>query len=164
MSQLQVVLDGRGAGPEELAAASASLLAQVEGPLLDATATLRPDVPLLVVPGHVVLARGAVRRLLSDLATPGRCLTCVVAPGSATLTRVTAWAPRWLAHWPGTLADLVDADLAFDREHLPTGSPVARAWLRADAVGVAAAADVGPDPAGWARRTGLLLDRDAAVA
>ncbi|AXH96757.1 hypothetical protein [Ornithinimicrobium avium] len=164
MSELQVVLDGRGARPEERAVAAATLLAQVDQTLLDpATASLRRDIPLLVVPGRAALARGAVRRVLADLATPGRCLTCVLLPGDG-LLRVAAWAPRWLADWQGSLADLVDADLAFDREHLPTGSPLARAWLRADAVGVSAAADVGADPAGWARRTGLLLDRDAVVA
>lgn len=190
MSELQVLLDGRGARPEELAIAAVTLLATVpraSAPhvgllgtgavralqhrlgerlreLDPATAPLRRHVPLIVVPGRAAIACGAVRRLLADLATPGRCLTCVLVPGGDGTDRLACWAPRWLGDWAGSLPDLLDADLAFDREHLPAGSPVARAWLRPDAVGVASATAVGADPEGWARRTGLLLDRDAAVA
>lgn len=187
MNELQVVLDARGAEPSELTTAAATLLAAVPGlevlgarddqvallrersgdrvlPLDARSGTLRRDVPVLVAPARAAYARGAVRRLLADLATPGRCLTCVLVPGSEVGARLACWAADWLTGWSGTLSELVDADLDFDRRHLPPGSPVARAWLRADVVGIAPAASVGEDPDRWARRTGLALDRDAAVA
>lgn len=185
--ELQVLLDARGATPEEVATAAGTLLGSVpqlqvvradeaQTALLTArfgertpglqlgTGRLRRDVPLLVAPGTAAYARGAVRRVLADLATPGRCLTCVLVPGQDVGPRVACWAPGWLSGYAGTLADLVEADLAFDREHLPAGSPVARSWLRADAVGVVPAAEVGAEGDAWSRRTGLRLDRDAVIA
>lgn len=187
MTDLQVLLDAHGTGPQELSTAAATLLASVPGvelvratagqadllagrfggrvlPTDLRTAPVRREVPVLVASGRAAYARGAVRRVLADLATPGRLLTCVLVPGDDVGQRLACWSPEWLGGYAGTLEDLVGADLDFDRRHLPAGSPVARAWLRADAVGLARAQDVAEDPAGWARTTGLRLERDAAVA
>lgn len=176
MTHVQVLLDCRGATPEELAATAATLLAEVavvevvqaEGGTLAALTdrfgdrvrrarTLRRDVPVLVAPRGALFARGSVRRVLADVARPGRCLTCVLVPGAQQLTRVTCWAPAWLADYRGTVEELVGADLAFDRRVLPPRSPAARAWLRADVVGVASTSDVQGDVGRWARRAGVGL-------
>ncbi len=189
MEELQVLLDARGATPGELATAADTLLASVPGlEVVDAdpaqlaelarrvgprARTLVPDaadraprrdVPVLVAPGRAAYARGAVRRMLSELSVPGRCAVCVLVPGEDVDARVALWAPAFLGTFRGSLADLSSAGLAFDREYLPAGSPVARVWLRSDSVGIAPAADVGDGAARWALATGLRLDRDAAVA
>ena len=116
MNDLQVLLDAHGAGAEELSTAATTLLASVPGvelvratdaqadqltsrfgdrllPLDLRSAAGRRDVPVLVAPGRAAFARGAVRRLLADLETPGRCLTCVLVPGDDVGTRVACWAP-----------------------------------------------------------------------
>lgn len=173
----QVLIDPRGATEQELRTSVATLLDQVPGvELVDPTPTqladltdrfgarvrpadaVRSDVPVLVGSGRVCWAAGAVRRILADLATPGRSLTRVVVHGlPVSEGQVACWAPRWVAGFTGTAADLARVDLGFDRDHLPRTSPVVRSWLRADAVGVTLVSDVGEDARRWSRRTGLLL-------
>jgi hypothetical protein len=183
VTELQVLLDARRRGVEELAASLRTVLSQVpavevvhadEGVLaaladrfggrVAPARQLRRDAHILVVPGSAALARGAVRRLLADLAVPGRRLTCVLVPGDHGGLRVACWSAGWAAGYAGTVEELVDAGLAFDRDHLPTGSATARAWLRADQVGVAPAHDVGARAGRWAWGAGAALGRDAAVA
>lgn len=187
MTDAEVLLDVRGADRAELTVAATTLLKCVPGigvvhadqeqqtvlterfadrvtfPDLR-TAPVPREVPLLVASARTAYARGAVRRLLADLATPGRCLSAVLVPGEPVGSRVAGWAPSWLRDYAGTLEELVNADLAFDRAHLPASSPLARAWLRGDAVGIVRAGSVDGDPDRWGRRVGLLLERDAAVA
>jgi hypothetical protein len=182
VTELQVLLDARGRSVEELSVSIRTLLAQVravelvhvDDEVLTAVAgrsggavtrarQLRRGASVLVVPGSAALARGAVRRVLADLAVPGRRLTCVLVPGDLAGLRVACWSAGWVAGYGGTVEELVDAGLAFDRDHLPAGSPTARAWLRADHVGVAAVDDVGPRPGRWAWRAGAALGRDTAV-
>lgn len=182
MTDPQVLIDPRGTAPAELVTGVRTILREVQSvelvhPDLEQVVlleeafpgrvtralALRPAVPVLVVPGGVALARRAVGRILSDLATPGRALTAVLVPGER-MRRVACWSPAWLSGFPGTLEDLVGADLAFDRSHLAHGSTTARSWLRADSVGVAQARDVGDRPMAWALMTGVRLSGEAGVA
>lgn len=176
MTDPQVLIDPRGATEQELRTSIATLLHQVPGvELVDPTPSqlagltdhfgarvrpagaLRPDVPVLVGSGRVCWAAGSVRRILADLAIPGRSLTRVVVHGLPVPEgQVACWAPDWVAGFTGTPAELARVDLGFDRAHLPRRSPVARSWLRADAVGVALVSDV-EDVRRWSRRTSLLL-------
>lgn len=177
MTDPQVLIDPRGATEQELRTSVATLLDQVHhvqlvdpapdqladltrrhGARVTLADVLRTDVPVLVGSGRVCWASGAVRRVLADLATPGRSLTRVVVDGLPVLEgQVACWSPRWTAGFTGSPAELARVDLAFDRDHLPRTSPVVRSWLRADAVGVALVADVGEDARRWSRRTGLAL-------
>ncbi len=173
----QVLIDPRGATAQELRTSVATLLDQVPevelvnpspsqltdltghvGERVRVAGSIHPDRPVLVGSGTVCWASGAVRRLLADLATPGRSLTRVVVPGLPVAEgQVACWAPGWVADFTGTPAELARVDLAFDRDHLPRTSPVVRSWLRADAVGIALVAEIDEDPRRWARRTGLRL-------
>lgn len=173
----QVLLDGRGAGLDDVLLSAARLrrssrpvevvntpkptwkaLRGAFGASVVPTAGLRRDVPLVVVSGRVALASGAVRRLVAHSDVRGRCVTRVLVPGLNEAQQVTCWSTAWLKSYGGDVADLLDADLAFDREHLPPGSPTARSWVLADQIGVSVVEDIGGRTAMWARSTGMRLD------
>lgn len=184
MTDPQVLIDPRGATGQELRTSVASLLDQVPdvevvnpspsqltdlsghfGERVQVAGSIHPDRPVLVGSGKVCWSSGAVRRVLADLATPGRSLTRVVVHGlPVSEGQIACWAPGWTADFTGTPAELARVDLDFDRAHLPRSSPVARSWLRADAVGVALVAEVGGNPRRWARRTGLQLSGQRLAA
>lgn len=184
MTDPQVLLDTRGATERELRASLATLLDQVSvvelvgagtgrvaelaerhGGRVRAAPEVRSGVPVLVVSGRLCWATGGVRRILADLSVPGRSLTRVVVHGLPLAEgQVACWAPEWLAGFSGTPGELSAADLRFDRQHLPHDSPVARSWLRADAVGVALVAEVGQPPQRWSRRTGRDLARQELLS
>lgn len=178
-----MLLDARGRGVEELSVSIGTLLPQVAavevvhaeegllaalgdrfGERVTRARQLRRGAHVLVVPGSAVLARGAVHRIVAELAAAGRCLTCVLVPGDHDGLRVAGWSAAWTAGYAGTLEELVDAGLHFDRAHLPTGSGTARTWLRADHVGVARVSDVGDHPGRWAWRVGTAIGRDATLS
>ena len=187
MADLQVLLDPRGVTDEELRASVSTLLLQVPtvelvhpkqtrlesltarfGRRVTRAGQLRTDVPVLVASGRVCFASCCVRRILAEVSTPGRLLTRVLIPHAPVVEgQVTCWSPQWIAGYAGTLEGLVDADLDFDREHLPGRSSVVRSWIRADAVGVALASTVGEgreDPQRWSRRVGRELVLQELVA
>lgn len=184
MTHPQVLIDPRGATEQELRASVATLLDQVAGvELVDPSPTqlsdltgrfgervraagpTRPGAPVLIGSGRVCWARGAVRRILADLATPGRSLTRVHVPDLPVAEgQIACWAPGWVRGFAGTPAELSRVDLGFDRDRLPRTSPVVRSWVRAEAVGVALVSQVGADPRRWSRRTGLQLDGQRLVA
>jgi len=174
---VQVVLNGRNATAGDLAASAQSLLGSLGGLQLahtdeetvrvlrerfgasvSAFEVLRPGVPLLVAPGGVVFAVGAVRRVVAQTEVPGRRVSRVFLPGLGPQEHLACWSASFLRSYQGSIAALVDADLAFDREHLSHSSPQARTWLPAHAVGVALTSEIGGDLARWSRRTGLALD------
>lgn len=185
MTDLQVLLDPRGATQQELSAGVATLLAQVPhvevvgpthaqladllrrfGSRVSRAGHLRAGVPVLVTSGRVCWGAGSVRRVLKELATPGRSLTRVLVPGlPAGQGQVACWSAQWLDGFAGSVVDLVDADLAFDRIHLSRESPLARSWVRADVIGLAPATEVGTGDVGrWSRLTGVALARQELVA
>ena len=184
MTDLQVLLDARGATDQDLRASVSTLLRQVStveivhadetrladlmdrfGSRVGPAERVRANVPVLVASARVCFAAGAVRRILADLSTTGRALTRVLLEDlPAAQGQIACWAPQWLAGYGGSLGDLVAADLDFDREHLSHESPVIRSWISADAVGVALAATVGEDPERWARRTGRVRGREELIA
>lgn len=177
MADLQVLLDPRGVTDEELHASVSTLLTQVPtvdlvhpmqariesltsrfGSRVVRATQLRSDVPVLVASGRVCFAACCVRRILAELSTPGRMLTRVLVPDAPVVEgQVACWSPQWVAGYDGTLEGLVDADLDFDREHLPRRSSVVRSWIRADDVGVALASRVAEEPQRWSRRMGREL-------
>lgn len=185
VTDLQVLLDPRGVTSKEMFASVGTLLGQVphvevveptDSQIADLLRRFdsrvsrascpRAGVPVLVTSGHLCWAAGSVRRVLKDLATPGRSLTRVLVPGlPAAEGQAACWGPQWLAGFTGSVTDLVDADLAFDRDHLPRASPLARSWVRADAIGLAPVAEVGADSAQrWSRMAGLDLARQELLA
>lgn len=178
-----MLLDVRGASPDELSASLGTLLPAVPAVELvhvgddqltelsarfpgrvSRAAAVRRTGSVLVTNGRVAYARGAVRRILADLRSPGRCVTRVLVPGLPHDLQVTAWAAGWLVDHPASPEELAGAGPDFDRAHLSAESPVVRAWVRADAVGVALVGTTGSDAAAWSTRVGLELGRDALLA
>jgi hypothetical protein len=183
VSEVQVVLDGRGVEERVLAASVTSLLrdvGQVELAHLEPEAmnalrarfaggvaeagSLRPGVPLLVSPGRVAFASGAVRRMVRHTSVPGRSVTRVLVAGLGDTEYPACWSASWLRLYQGSLLSLVDADLSFDRAHLSARSPKARSWLTAERVGLALVGDQPESLTRWARRTGWSLDAQQAWA
>lgn len=174
---VQVLLDGRGADPQEAAACVGTLLRAVQRVELMHTpdptrlvlndrygASVRPaqqarsDVPVMVTSPRVVFASGALRRIVKNALVDGRVVTRLFIPGLSEDEQVTCWSPVWLRSYEGGVTDLLDAGFAFDRAHLPHGSPTARSWVRADEVGVSLSSDVEGKVVVWAARTGAELD------
>jgi len=175
--EVQTVLSARGVPPEELVISVRSLLFSVRslavahadeptmqglrdrfGESVRGLDSHRPGVPLLVAPGRVVFAFGAVRRILAQTGVPGRCVTRVYLPGLEDGQYVACWSASFLRLYPGPLASLVEADLDFDRTHLSVSSPTARSWVPAHALGVSTVGDVSGDLRRWWLATGLALD------
>lgn len=174
---VQVLLDGRDADPQEAATAAGTLLRAVKQVELVHTAEatrimlqdryaasvrpageLRRDVPVLVTSPRVIFAAGALRRIVKRAHGQGRVVTRVFIPGLSEGQQVTCWSPAWLSSYEGGAADLLDAGLDFDRENLPPGSPTARLWVRGDELGVSLSADVEGKVAVWVARTGAELE------
>jgi len=177
MVDVQVVLNAGGVSAEELAASVSSLLPSVDrlevahtdvaslsvlserfGAAVGPLDSLRPDLPLLVVPARVAFAFGAVRRLVSHTQVPGRCVTRVFLPELSEAEHLACWSSSFLRLYDGSLSSLVNAGVSFDRRHLSHSSPRARSWLPAHSVGVAMVSDTGDDLERWSRRTGVTLD------
>ncbi|MGB7449425.1 MAG: hypothetical protein WA892_09890 [Ornithinimicrobium sp.] len=177
MKDVQVVLNGNGLDVRLLSASIETLLravrrvelAHVEpatmtslhgrfGARVKAADHIRPGVPLLVSPGEVAFSSGAVRRIARHTNVPRRCVTRVFLPGVDDDQYPSCWSSAWLGAYQGSLASLVDADLSFDRRHLPARSAQARSWLTAEGVGVALMKAEAEAPTVWARRTGWSLD------
>lgn len=184
MAELQVLLDPRGATSAQLRTSVGTLLDQVPAVELVGASDdqltelaeifgsrtlpaqrLRHGVPVLVTSGQVCFAAGAVRRIVKQLRMPGRLLTRVLVPQRPSVAgQVACWGPTWSSGYSGTLEQLIDADLDFDREHLSRESSLARLWIRADEVGVALVSAVGPDPRQWSRRVERDLRRQDLLA
>lgn len=181
MSRLQVVVDGENDGAQIAAVGLVNcvqtLLTQTEsvhvinvsaavgdelrarfGKGIGSLATITSGQALLLTSARAVFASGSTRRMSWHSEMPGRCLTRVLLPGIGGQNLVRCFSAKWLASFDGDLADLVRADLTFDRQHLPTSSPTARAWVRGDELGVALAANVDGDLSAWQRRVGAQLD------
>lgn len=111
---------------------------------------------LLVVTAPVVFAPGAVRALTRSATSPGRVVTRVMMPGGGP-TDVALWSAAWLSRHSVDLQQLPELGLEFDRVHLPHGDPQARAWVRADEVGIALLAPDTAETRRWALVEGLRL-------
>ena len=111
---------------------------------------------VLVVSSPVVFARGAVRRIQQLAAHPDRIVTRVLLPDQD-LGGVALWSGAWLRRQGIDLENLPAHGLEFDRDHLSHVDPQARAWVRADEVGVAAFGGDGTEVRHWARTEGVRL-------
>lgn len=116
---------------------------------------------ILIVTAPVVFARGAVRRLRRAAERPDRVVTRVLVPGEEP-TAVALWSGAWLARRGIGLTELSEGGLDFDRDQLPHADPYVRAWVRADDVGLAQAAEHA-DVTRWARAQGVRLGVRRAV-
>lgn len=110
---------------------------------------------VLVVTGPVVFARGALARIRAQLDEPGRAVVRVLVPGEDPAS-VALWSGEWIARAGVDAESLMSGGLDIDRKQLPHDDPRARAWVRADDVGIARCTDPGR-AAGWSRREGVQL-------
>ncbi|WP_147917977.1 hypothetical protein [Ruania zhangjianzhongii] len=111
---------------------------------------------VLVVSSPVVFAHGAVKRIQHLAAHPNRIVTRVLLPDQDP-GGVALWSGAWLRRQGIDLENLPAYGLAFDRAHLSHVDPQARAWVRADEVGVATFNGAGTDVRRWARTEGVRL-------
>lgn len=118
---------------------------------------------VLVVTAPVVFARGAVQRLHQLAAHPDRIVTRVLLPDQD-LGAVALWSGAWLRRQGIDLENLPAYDLEFDRDHLPQVDPQARAWVRADEIGVATCNGDGTQVSRWARSEGVRLQARRSLA
>lgn len=171
---VKIVLDTRDEGVELLKGTVESLLAQgLTAHILDdaglCTASAKPhgtviasadgvdaDDTILLVSGPVLFAAGSVRYLRQVADIPGRVVTRVLVPGLEA-DRVALWSASWVREHRLDLVDIARADVAFDRKWLSHDSPQARAWIRADELGIAARHEVSIDGKAWARSEGRRL-------
>ena len=105
------------------------------------------DGDLLVVTAPVAFAPGSVRALVRCASSPDRVVTRVMLPGGEP-TDVVLWSAAWLRRHRVDLQRIGELGLDFDRGHLPHGDPQARAWVRADDVGITALTGARPSARG----------------
>lgn len=146
--QALVVCDGWSAHAQRTVTASVHAQARAVD-LSEDLADGRGDV--LVVTAPVLLAPGAVAALRRSARSPDRVVTRVLLPGGEP-TDVALWSGAWLHRHGVHLHRVPELGLEFDRVHLPRDDPQARAWVRADDVGISA---LGPEAA--AGRRGSVL-------
>ena len=140
MVRALVVPDGWARAVEH--AVTASLRGQTCAVGTDET-LIDTDADLLVVTAPVAFAPGSVRALVRCASSPGRVVTRVMVPGGEP-TDVALWSAVWLRRHRVDLQRIGELGLDFDRGHLPHDDPQARAWVRADDVGITALTGVTP--------------------
>jgi len=151
------LLDDDGAAPSEGNDLPEGLARLVRGELGLAEAGY-----VLVVPAGVVLARGAVGRLVAR--TQGLVVTRVVVPGLDPDHPCALWRAAWVRGEGLDLAALALAGVELDRERLSAGDPRVRAWVPADEVGAELVTRLGPEARRWARAAGARLAVTARLA
>ena len=154
-----VVQDGWS--PPVQRAVTASLRRQVSALEVDAGGTVEHS-DLLVVTSPVVFAPGGVRALLRFASAPGRIVTRVLLPGGEP-TDIALWSAAWLRRQDVDLHRIAEYGLDFDRRHLPGDDPQARAWVRADEVGITPISPGAGRPKGSPLVAGLRLGTGRAT-
>ena len=124
-------------------------------PLDDAGSSSTGTGAVLVLTRPVLFARGALGRIRRAAAHPDRAVTRVLVPQEDPAA-VALWSGAWLSRHGIDPPALLSAGLAFDRAHLPHDDPQARAWVRADDIGLVRAPE-GEALRFWALREGARL-------
>lgn len=114
----------------------------------------QPETNVIVLQAGVCVTAESLKRLnaiLDDSATSlGRILLSAEEP----LVGATWFSQELLASNNWTAPEVATADLAFDRQQLPS-SPNARRWIRAEEVGMALRSSITTDLESWAKNQRL---------